>query len=144
MRTKIKNKKIRKAIEEIVLIPDFTAWRLYLPDASSGKISLMMQEDRNGQDCVDYAVGAHQRNCKGAGCLNLYPEAIKPQEGNIILYHVKHSRNGDKNRIVHAGICQEDGTIISKWGKGGPIFNHPVDYVPLGYGNYVTFRRILR
>jgi len=133
------NTEAKDRIEAVLLIPDFKAWRLYLPEVSSGKISLVDRYDHSQQDCIDYALGIQKRNCKGASCLNLYPDINEPQEGDIALY-LKREKDGDI--IAHAGIYQKDTTIVSRWGTGGPIFNHPIDFVPRNYGDYVIFRRI--
>ena len=132
------NKEINKEIEEILSIPDGDAWALYVPKIPSGKILLIKRKDYRNQDCIDYAFNINHRNCQTANCLKMLPKLIEPQEKDIVLYRLSEK----ENKIVHAGIYQKDTTIISRWGWGGPIFNHPIDFVPHFYGDSVTFHRI--
>jgi len=86
-----------------------------------------------GQNCETYALGTSGIRNVLSG---LYADISNPQEGDIVLYH------SEENGVVHVGIYQKDGTVMSKWGNMGPVLRHPVDHVPSSYGDTVMFRRI--
>jgi hypothetical protein len=43
--------------------------------------------------------------------------------------------------VKHVGRIAPDGDVISKWGKGGHVYKHPLFMIPNKYGNTVTFLR---
>ena len=83
--------------------------------------------------CEQYAIGTNGLRHSIAA---IYPKLDSLLAGDIALYW-------DEDRgTVHVGRMQEDGSVVSKWGNGGPVLRHPLDMVPSSYGSYVFFRRI--
>ena len=63
--------------------------------------------------------------------LRSLPKSETPHpDSNIIIYD-----NGFEN--MHYGFYN-DKKVTSKWGRG-PVFRHPIEDVPIGYGNSVKF-----
>ena len=93
----------------------------------------LLEEAHEGRNCEEFALGRK-------GIMSLlsieFPSIDDPQAGDIVLYY--NQRDG----YVHIGVLQEDGTVTSKWGKGGPVLNHPWDHVPTRYGETITYRRV--
>ncbi len=93
----------------------------------------LVEPAHSGCSCERYALGTN-------GLLDflsgIFPNIDDPKAGDMILYY----REG--RGCVHIGILQEDGTVTSKWGKSGPVLNHPWDHVPNRYGDAVIYRRI--
>ena len=87
----------------------------------------------SGVSCEQYAIGTNGLRHSIAA---LYPKLDSLKAGDIALYW-------DEDRgTVHVGRLQEDGSVVSKWGNGGPVLKHPIDMVPSCYGSHVFFRRI--
>ncbi len=91
-----------------------------------------------GQDCESYALG---RNGIMSNLPLWFSEITDPRQGDIALYERKTSVQGVTD-FPHVGICQEDGSVISRWGGGGPILKHPMNFVPTCYGDKVHFFRL--
>lgn len=53
-----------------------------------------------------------------------FEETDKPRPGNIVFYVSDIPGEGN------VGIYCGDEMVISKWGKGGPLFIHPMYFVP--------------
>lgn len=87
----------------------------------------------SGVDCEGYAIGTKGFRHSIAA---LYPRLDSLQKGDIVLYY------REDRGTVHVGRLQEDGMVESKWGRSGPVLRHPIDMVPLSYGDRVFFRRI--
>jgi hypothetical protein len=83
--------------------------------------------------CEQYVIGTNGFRHSIAA---IYPKLDSLRAGDIALYW-------DEDRgTVHVGRIQEDGSVVSKWGDGGPVLRHPVAMVPSSYGSWVFFRRI--
>ncbi len=63
----------------------------------------------------------------------LYSPIDSPKKGDYVTYWLSRRRD-----FSHIGVLQEDGRVISKWAEGS-VFNHPIEEVPLGYGNRAYF-----
>lgn len=91
---------------------------------------------RLGNDCEEYALGK-------IGIMGFlpdwFPEVEIPTRNDIVLYSMKTTYN---EIATHVGRYQEDGSVISRWGVEGPVFRHPIHFVPTDYGNIVRFFRI--
>ena len=83
--------------------------------------------------CEQYAIGTNGLRHSIAA---LYPKLDSLKAGDIALYWDEGSGT------VHVGRVQEDGSVVSKWGNGGPVLKHPIDMVRSSYGSHVFFRRI--
>ncbi|MBB6523263.1 hypothetical protein [Pseudoteredinibacter isoporae] len=59
----------------------------------------------------------------------------KPQCGDLVLYSTSHERHYE---ICHAGLVEEDGKIISKWGLGG-LWQHETFELPANYGKHTSY-----
>lgn len=60
------------------------------------------------------------------------------QPGDIIVY----AKNEERWDITHTGIVRGDDCIESSWGEIPAVFEHPIWYVPAGFGNYVMYGRL--
>ena len=63
----------------------------------------------------------------------LYSPTTSPKKGDYVTYYL--SRRKD---FSHIGVLQEERRVTSKWGEGS-VFDHPIEEVPLGYGNSAYF-----
>ncbi len=121
---------IRREIDYVVETYRISEWPSHLPAG----ISLLATGSPN-KFCEHYAFGL-------AGAkdtlLEMFPDISSPEQGDIVCY----CKTGEE-RVAHVGRYQADGSVKSKWGMG-PMFRHPVEYVPTYYGNTVFFRRATR
>ena len=119
---------IRREIDRVTqtLSPDRFVEQL--PDGVT-----LIEPAHSRYDCEGYALGTRGIRRLLSG---LFPNINAPTTGDLVLYH---SENGG---CKHVGVLEADGTVTSKWGKDGPVLNHPWDYVPNNYGEKVIFRRI--
>ncbi len=94
------------------------------------KIDGVKHLGRKNGDCTDYAIG-------NSRIQDLIPGILEhdgnPKQGDIIIY------GHNINHPTHMGICQEDGTIKSKWGNNGPIMKHRWNQILPDYGKYAFF-----
>jgi len=118
---------VRESIDKVMEEFDAVGFVDHLP-----KEITLVEPAYDNCDCEDYALGTR------GGFMRLlpflFPEIVDPKTGDRVLYC-----NGCPE---HMGTLQEDETVTSKWGEGGPVLNHPLDYVPNAYGETVIFRRI--
>jgi len=63
-----------------------------------------------------------------------YSVVEEPQPGDLVIYH-------DGSKDVHYGIWNQNGKVVSKWGMGGEVYEHPLNLVLKDYGTHVSFHR---
>jgi hypothetical protein len=54
------------------------------------------------------------------------------RDGDLVFYF------GDDGRFKHAGVCRDNGQVVSKWGIGH-LHRHRLFEVPESYGTKVRF-----
>ena len=65
--------------------------------------------------------------------------------GNLVGYFNSGS-DGSDITFSHWGVCEETASglmILSRWGKQGHVFRHPIELVPEIYGNFVNYIEVL-
>jgi len=118
----------RKRLDDIAEEHGVSDFIDYLPSEIE-----LIESARLDKDCGEYAlITPEVRNYLP----HLFPEIEEPEEGDFVLYYSK------EEGILHVGIYQGDGSVISKWGTNGPVLEHPIDLVPLSYGESYLFLRI--
>jgi len=119
---------VRRELEHLAKEFDSSEFTRRIPD----QIKLVVPPFTD-VSCEQYAIGTNGLRHSIAA---LYPKLDSLKVGDIALYW-------DEDRgTVHVGRIQEDGSVESKWGNGGPVLKHPIDMVPSSYGSHVFFRRI--
>ena len=138
MRAIEKNSEIRIEIDEIISKNEAKEQINPLHDLSRGRITLIKEPDFNKEDCADYVLGTEREGLSVKEFLEKIAKEVKnPLKGDIIAYRYSYCEKW----TPHIGIYQEEGSIMSKWGPGGPIFLHPEDHVPTIYGDRIKFYR---
>ncbi len=126
--------------EEILLLQrgvlQFTA---YLnPDDVDGLYDIRIVERNEqrpaGEACTDYIIG-HGVDAQAFhdDMLANFTETEKPTPGAYALY----TQFGLIPK--HIGRVTDNGTVISKWGQGGHVYEHKPLMVPLSYGDTITY-----
>ncbi len=87
-----------------------------------------------GIDCEEFIFGT--RGTRMA-IMHMFPAIRDPKPGDAAFYC------NTPYDVPHVGRLEEDGLVISKWGNG-PIIRHPLDVVPVTFGELVCFRRANR
>jgi hypothetical protein len=84
-------------------------------------------------DCQEFLFGHETID------LGKLSKITSPMKGAIVIYC---DSNGN---VKHVGISTSRGTIISKWGTGGHVYEHKPDCVPSDYGKpkyYANFKKL--
>lgn len=116
-------------------------------------LALSLVEDaaqHPGKDCHAYAFGSQGPVADevGNGYAG-YVEVQEPREGDLALYYKRTRRVRNffdpsmeevELALKHSGVCLGNKMVRSKWGQGH-VFEHPVDLVPVIYGDEVMFFR---
>lgn len=122
------NAEIRKQIDDVVSRFGPHGFIDHLPPEIT-----LVQSANDIADCEKYGIGtAGWRHL----LLGMFPDVETPIERDTVLYY------SEAYGVNHVGRYQKDGKVISKWGTGGPVLKHPIDFVPTIYGDTVFFRRI--
>lgn len=115
-------------------------------------LALTLVEDaaqHPGKDCHAYAFDSQGLVTvqDGSGYKG-YMEVQESREGDLALYYKTIKKveffNPGMNEVrmilKHSGICLGNKLVRSKWGQGH-VYEHPVDVVPVIYGDEVKFFR---
>lgn len=126
--------------EDILLLQrgvlQFTVY--FNPDDVDGLYDIRIVEKNEqrpiDEACTDYTIG-HEVDAQAFydDMLANFKKTEKPIPGAYALY--------TQFGIIpkHIGRVTKRGTVISKWGPGGHIYEHKPLMVPLSYGNTVTY-----
>ena len=89
-------------------------------------IKVLKDVSDDEMDCFGYLMGSNDLNAILDLLGNLTPdrEVADPIRGDVVAYY------DYEGIIVHVGIYMGDGKVISKWGIGGPVIEHDIDFVP--------------
>jgi len=120
--------KVRKQLDYLARESDSGEFTRRIPEPIS-----LVEPPSPDVSCEQYALGTNGFRHSIAA---IYPKLDSLKEGDIVLYWE------EDRGTVHVGRMHEDGSVISKWGNGGPVLKHPIDMVPTSYGEWVFFRRI--
>jgi len=118
---------IRRNIDAVVESVDPSRIHRHLP----GDVTLV-EDAFSGMKCEEYAIGSNGRINMLLGIL---PPIYSARKGDIVLYY-----DGDRG-TGHVGLWKGSGIVFSKWGRDGPVLEHPWDHVPSYYGDTMHFRR---
>ena len=87
-----------------------------------------------GKDCLEWLLGITDQRL-----LEDKYDFIKDgteRTGDLVMYS---DHFGDE--VLHIGKYLGNGRVLSKWGPGNPVFEHPLELVPNIYGEMVFFLR---
>lgn len=128
----------REKIDEVIATyPKNKDWAYHLPR----EISVLISPDlrKLNEDCERFAINSITLDEHASfRHINDFSNVHDPKEGDLVIYMDNRS---PLYKAKHVGIYQKDGSVISKWGWGGPVLKHPIFFVPTSYGNSIIFSR---
>jgi hypothetical protein len=108
----------------------------FLDNLPDGITLLGFPED--GGDCIEHAIGKIDIKTSMHAYLKAMfgrvPEGRERPDDLAVYTSILDS-------FTHIGKYCGDGMVESRWGAGGPVLRHPVDYIPKGYGDVVYYIR---